>query len=68
MKISEFIEELERLKQKHGDLIVYHNDPDNIYEIQRSFPYKITGRIGLDLRNKPVHINYILIDEQRLQP
>jgi hypothetical protein len=62
MKISEFIEELERLKQKHGDLDVYHNDPDNIYEAHLSFPYKIFGKIKSYPENEQVRIDYILID------
>lgn len=36
MKISELIEELEKLKAKHGDLVVIAVDEEGKYEIEKA--------------------------------
>ena len=37
MKISELIEELQKLKTKHGDLVVIAADEEGTYEIQQAY-------------------------------
>lgn len=37
MKISELIKELEKLKKKHGDVIVTSTDEEGVYEITEAY-------------------------------